>query len=84
MDRAEYQKTLDQALNSRAAWLERTEFPKFKEEFRTFHTSFGSLYKLLIQKKLINEDPYKQEAKMGEIKVPRPISPEGDGWTSLP
>ena len=78
MDRAEYQKTLDQALNSYAAWLEKTEFPKLKEEFRSFNASFTSLYKMLIQKKLINEDPYKHEAKMGEIKIPKAILPEGD------
>ncbi|MDR2470867.1 MAG: hypothetical protein LBD09_01995, partial [Treponema sp.] len=75
---AEYQKALDAALAAQAGWLETSEFPKFKEEFRTFHTAFGALYKLLIQKKLINEDPYKQEAKMGEIRVPKAIVPAGD------
>jgi hypothetical protein len=78
MNRAEYQKALDQALNFRAGWLEKTEFPKFKEEIRAFHNAFAALYKLLIQKKLINEDPYKQEAKMGEIKIPPPFLPDGD------
>jgi len=78
MDRTEYQQALEQALNARADWLEQTEFPKFKEEFRTFHLAFGSLYKMMIQKMFINEDPYKQEAKMGEIKVPKAIIPEGD------
>jgi len=78
MDRSEYQKALDTALNSYASWLEKTEFPKFKDEFRSFHTSFGAIYKIFIQKKLINEDPYKQEAKIGEIKVPKPILNEGD------
>ncbi|MCL1813024.1 MAG: hypothetical protein FWG29_05830 [Treponema sp.] len=78
MDRAEYQNALEKALNSSAFWLEKTDFPKFKDEFRTFHTAFASLYKMLIQKKLINEDPYKHEAKMGEIKVPKPIHSEGD------
>ena len=78
MDRAEYQNALEKALNSYAFWLEKNEFPKFKDEFRSFHTSFTTLYKMLIQKKLINEDPYKQEAKMGEIKVPKPILSEGD------
>ena len=78
MDRDEYQKTLDEALNSFASWLEKINYPKFKEELRIFHTSFETLYKTLIQKKLINEDPYKQEAKMGEIIVPKPIVPEGD------
>ena len=78
MDRAEYQNELEKALNSHAAWLDKTNFPKFKEEFRVFHNSFAALYKLMIQKKLINVDPYKQEAKMGEIKVPKPILSEGD------
>ncbi|MDR1143502.1 MAG: hypothetical protein LBK77_04675 [Spirochaetaceae bacterium] len=78
MNRAEYQKAFDQALNLRAGWLEKTEVPKFKEEIRTFHNAFEALYKLLIQKKLINEDPYKQEAKIGEIRVPPPIQPDGD------
>jgi hypothetical protein len=78
MNRAEYQKALDQALNARADWLEKTEFPKFKEEIRSFHNAFAALYKLLIQKKLINEDPYKQEAKVGEIKIPPLVHAEGD------
>jgi len=78
MDNAEYQKALEQALNTRAEWLNQTEFPKFKDEFRSFHVAFASLYKLLIQKKLINEDPYKHEAKIGEIIVPKMIVPEGD------
>jgi hypothetical protein len=78
MDRNEYKNTLTTALNARADWLEQSEFPKFKEEFRSFHNSFGSLYKLFIQKKLVNEDPYKHEAKMGEIKVPPAIILERD------
>jgi hypothetical protein len=82
-DRIEYQKALDEALNARASWLEKTEFPKFKEEFRIFQTAFGVLYKLLIQKKLIHEDPYKQEAKMGEITTPDPIIPDGDKMEQL-
>ena len=78
MDRTEYQKALDEALHNYASWLERAEFPKFKDEFKSFHVAFGTLYKILIQKRLINEDPYKQEAKMGEIKVPKAILSEGD------
>jgi hypothetical protein len=78
MDSAEYQKALEQALNARAEWLNQTEYPKFKDEFRYFHVAFASLYKLLIQKKLISEDPYKHEAKVGEIVVPKMIVPEGD------
>ena len=78
MDRNEYQKVLDKALNSYASWLERINFPKFKEEFRSFHNSFQTVYKILIQKRMINEDPYKHEAKIGEIQVPKIIHTEGD------
>ena len=70
-------------MNAQANWLEKNEFPKFKEEFRNFHNSFAALYKMMIQKKLINEDPYKHEAKMGEIKVPKPITAEGDRMDQL-
>ncbi|MDR2553747.1 MAG: hypothetical protein LBD31_11370 [Treponema sp.] len=83
MDRSEYQKALAEAVNVRAEWLEKTEFPKFKDEFRAFHNAFGSIYKILLQKKLIKEDPYKQEAKMGEIKVPKAITMEGDRMDQL-
>ncbi|MDR0598712.1 MAG: hypothetical protein LBG84_01340 [Treponema sp.] len=83
MNRAEYQKALEEALNARAEWLEKNELPKFKDEFRVFHNSFTCLYRVLLQKKLINEDPYKQEAKVGEITIPRPISLEGDRMDQL-
>jgi hypothetical protein len=69
-DTAEYQKTLTEALNARQAWLEKTELPKLKEELRVFHTSFASLYNLFLKRGLINEDPYKQDVKVGDISVP--------------
>jgi hypothetical protein len=78
MTSKEYQSALASALEARRLWLEKTEFPKLKEEFRTFHSSFAAIYDQLIQKRLIHEDPYKQEAKAGEIKVPKPINSEGD------
>jgi len=83
MDRTEYQKALDQALNAYASWLEKNEFPKLKDEFRTFHNAFAALYKIMIQKKLINEDPYKHEAKIGEIRVPKAVTYEGDKMDQL-
>jgi hypothetical protein len=68
---SEYQRALSQALDARREWLEKTELPRLKEEFRTFHTAFGALYNLFLKKGLINEDPYKNEIKMGgEIEVP--------------
>ncbi|MDR0642884.1 MAG: hypothetical protein LBG07_10540 [Treponema sp.] len=43
---------------------------KFKEELRTFQVSYAALYNIFLKKGLIHEDPYKQEARIGEIEVP--------------
>ncbi|MDL2229756.1 hypothetical protein LJC14_05855, partial [Treponema sp. OttesenSCG-928-L16] len=66
----DYRKALGEALAQRQEWLEKKELPKLKEEFRVFHSSFSRVYSLLLKKGVINEDPYKNEAKMGEIQVP--------------
>jgi hypothetical protein len=66
----DFRKALSEALAARKDWLESSELVKLKEEFRTFQSAFSSLYKVYLKKGLINEDPYKQEAKMGEIEIP--------------
>jgi hypothetical protein len=66
----DYGKKLSEALDLRRAWLEKTELVKLKEEFRIFHTAYLGLYNLFLKKGLIHEDPYKHEAKMGEIQIP--------------
>ena len=66
----DYKTALAGALKDRGDWLERSELPKLKEELRIYHTGFASLYNLYLKKGLINEDPYKQEAKIGELEVP--------------
>ena len=66
----DYVKLLTDALNARADWLEKSELPKLKEELRGYHTGFASLYNLYLKKGLIHEDPYKAEAKIGELEVP--------------
>ena len=70
----DYIKKLTEALNARAEWLDKSELPKLKEELRAYHTGFASLYNLYLKKGLINEDPYKQEAKIGELEVPNSSS----------
>ncbi|MDR1100085.1 MAG: hypothetical protein LBL28_06345 [Treponema sp.] len=69
-DIKDYQNSLSEALQKRRDWLEKTELVKLKDELRTFQTSFSSLYTIYLKKGLINEDPYKQEAKIGELAVP--------------
>ncbi|MCL2008232.1 MAG: hypothetical protein FWG77_09125 [Treponema sp.] len=67
----DYVKELSDALKARGDWLEKTELPKLKDELRLYHTGFTSLYNIYVKKGLINIDPYKQEAKIGELEVPK-------------
>jgi hypothetical protein len=69
-ENSEYVKTLSDTLKARADWLERSELPKLKEALRGYHTGFASIYNIYLKKGLINEDPYKQEAKISELEVP--------------
>jgi hypothetical protein len=66
----DYQKQLTEALAARAAWLEKSELAKLKEEFRTFHTAFAAIYGLFLKKGLIIADVYKNEVKISELEVP--------------
>ncbi|GHV73638.1 hypothetical protein AGMMS49940_09400 [Spirochaetia bacterium] len=74
----EYLKTLTEVLAARADWLEKSEVGKLKEEFRTFHTAFAALYKLCLKKGLINQDPYKDDVRIGELSAPE-TGPFTDG-----
>ncbi|MCL2373732.1 MAG: hypothetical protein FWC65_00625 [Treponema sp.] len=73
-DTNDYPKMLADALRARADLLEKSELPKLKDELRAYHTGFASLYNLYLKKGLIHEDPYKQEAKIGELEVPSSAS----------
>ncbi|GHV29543.1 hypothetical protein AGMMS4952_15380 [Spirochaetia bacterium] len=77
-DNGDYLKTLTEVLAARAEWLEKSELGKLKEEFRTFHTAFASLYNLCLKRGLLNVDPYKNEVKIGELAVPE-TEPFTDG-----
>jgi len=61
---------LSQALQARKDWLEREELTKLKEELRIFQISYSVLYNMFLKKKLINEDPYKQESKISDLEIP--------------
>ena len=65
-----YTENLTQALLSRKEWLEKSELAKLKDELRLFQISFSVLYNMFLKKKLINEDPYKQETKISDLDVP--------------
>jgi hypothetical protein len=65
-----YIDTLQQTLLARKDWLEKSEMAKLKDELRIFQISFASLYNIYLKKKIIDEDPYKQDTKISEIEVP--------------
>jgi hypothetical protein len=65
-----YMEKLTQALMGRKDWFENTELLNLKEALRNFQASYTSTYSILVKKKLLNEDPYKQEAKISELEVP--------------
>ena len=65
-----YIDTMTELLAARKNWLESSELGKLKDDLRTFQSSYASLYNIYIKKKLIDEDPYKQETKISEIEAP--------------
>jgi hypothetical protein len=65
-----YQSRLSEVLAARRDWLEKSELIRLKEELRAYQSSFSSLYAVYLKKGLIDEDPYKQEVKIGELEVP--------------
>jgi len=67
---ATYISTLEQTLEARKEWLEKTELVRLKDELRVYQVSYASLYNIYLKKKIIDEDPYKQDTKINEIEVP--------------
>jgi len=65
-----YTIALTQALEARKDWLEKSELTRLKDDLRTFQISYSVLYNMFLKKKLIHEDPYKQETKISELIVP--------------
>jgi len=65
-----YKDALLQSLTARKDWLERSELARLKDDLRTFQISYSVLYNMFLKKKLIHEDPYKQETKISELAVP--------------
>ncbi|MDR2865516.1 MAG: hypothetical protein LBV68_07910 [Spirochaetaceae bacterium] len=66
----DYLKKLKEALGARQDWLERSDMPKLKEDFRAFHTALAVIYNFFVKKGYIADDPYRNDAKTGDLKVP--------------
>jgi hypothetical protein len=66
----EFRDKLKAALDARQEWIERSEMPKLKDEFRSFHVGVSTLYGLFVKKGFIAEDPYKTDTKTNDLHVP--------------
>lgn len=76
-DRNEYYDKLITALENKAADLDRTTIPKLREHIHGFEASVSAIYRFLIDKSLLHNDPYKGERSVTEIQVP-PTEPISD------
>jgi len=61
---------LEDTLQKKRENLEIHVLPKLKEHLNIFQTYFQNIYNILIRKGLIQEDPYKGDEKISEVKVP--------------
>ena len=74
---ADFQKQLAEALEKKRAFLEEKQLRDLKENFQILQTGFKSVYNLLLRKSLVQEDQYKYDKKVSEIKIP-PSDPFGE------
>ncbi|MDR3324792.1 MAG: hypothetical protein LBS82_02220 [Spirochaetaceae bacterium] len=69
-DQHEYLEQLGSALSERHDWIERSDMPKLKEDFRAFLTALTTLYGIFVKRGYIADDPYRNDAKTDDLKVP--------------
>jgi hypothetical protein len=61
---------LKDALEARGEYLDKTELNKLRNDLRVFQKEISSLYAMFAKKGYIVEDPYKNETKAGDLKIP--------------
>jgi len=66
----EFQSALAEALERKRAFLEEKQLRSLKENFQILQTGFKSIYNILLRKSLVDEDQYKYDKKVSEVKVP--------------
>jgi len=62
-DLTQYMQELEEALLAKHSELEKKVIPGLKENLRSFFSAFSSIHKLLMDKGLLQSDPYKYEQK---------------------
>lgn len=72
-----FQAQLQEAIARKRRYLEELALPRLKEGCQAFQSLFESLYRVLLRKSLVQEDPYQYERTLTEVTVP-PKGPIAD------
>ena len=67
---ADFQTVLTEALFNKREHLDRHALPVLKDQFRVFQTGFQGIYKILLRKSMVQEDPYRLDKKLSEVTIP--------------
>jgi hypothetical protein len=66
----EWRLAFKEALDKKQIYLSRTKIPELKAKFAEFRTAFATLYAMLRQRNLIVEDPYKEDGREIDLRMP--------------
>lgn len=58
------------AIEKKSQWYDTQTLPEVLENYRLLHTCVKNVFEFLLKKSLINQDPYKNEKKISDIKAP--------------
>jgi hypothetical protein len=62
--------SFNEALQKRLIYLSEKKIPELKKRFTEFHTVFATLYTTLLQRRLIENNPYKDESRVISLNMP--------------
>ena len=65
-----YQTALSEAIQIRREYIEKSVLDPLKEDLRAFYNAYEALYRMLLTKGMVKEDPYRQDVQIGEIQIP--------------
>ncbi|GEM_PF-3044200 len=83
-DQREYFNKLVSALEIKAESLERTALKNLRNHLQEFESSLSTIYKFLLEKGMIQKDPYRNEKSITELKLPSSeMLPEIDSQQEL-
>jgi hypothetical protein len=66
----DYQTALSEAIQIRRVYIEKSVLDTLKEDLRAFYNAYEALYRMLLTKGMVKEDPYRQDVQIGEIQIP--------------